>query len=154
MTGAPSVASLARPPMASTIIVGNGLHSVSQNGTALFSEGPFSIWFGNLVLDLASAPLPRGIYKVQAETVLAGNVEVYLPRDARYTLTGTTGFGGRKVREGLDYGKQLQKRFHKFFGTRSQVPELTAGGALTAGSGLSFELELSTLLGDVKVYRL
>src|SRR5215510_2355990 len=123
--------------MATTTVFGNALHSVSHNGTALFSEGPFSTWFGNLVLDLASAPLPPGSYKLQAEVVLAGNIEVYLPRDARYTVTGNTFAGGRKVREGLDYGKQLQKRFAAFFGRRSPVPELPGTIGTSAAPGLS-----------------
>jgi|SRR5215470_8486447 len=140
--------------MANTTVFGNALHSVSHNGTALFSEGPFSTWFGNLVVDLASAPLPPGTYKLKAEVVLAGNIEVYLPRAARYTLNGDTLAGGRKVRDGLDYRKQLQKRFAAFFGRRSPVPELPGSIGNSADPGLSFELELSTLLGDVKVYRL
>jgi hypothetical protein len=140
--------------MPTTTVIGNAFHSVAQNGTALFAQGPFSTWVGNLVLDLAGAPLPPGHYKLEAEVVIAGNVEIYLPRDARYTLTGSTVIGERKVREGLDYGKQLRQRWDRFFGRHSTVPQLPEQLPLAPADGsLSFELEVSTLLGEVKLYR-
>ncbi len=112
--------------MPTTTFLGNAFHSVSQNGSRLFDQGPFSTWVGNLVLDLASTPLPPGRYQVQAEVVIAGNVEIYLPGDASFTLTGSTVLGERKVRDGLDDGKQLRRRWDHFFGRTSQVPALPA----------------------------
>lgn len=140
--------------MPSTTVIGNAFHSVVQNGTGLFAQGPFTTWLGNLVIDLAGAPLPPGHYKVEAEVVVAGNVEVYLPRDARYTLTGSTVLGERKVREGLDAGKRFRHRWDRFFGRRSSVPELPErSAAAPSEASLSFELEVNTLVGEVKVYR-
>ena len=141
--------------MPTTTFLGNSFHSVSQNGARLFEQGPFSTWIGNLVLDLASAPLPPGRYRVEAEVVLVGNVEIYLPRDAVFTLTGSTVIGERKVREGLDYGKTLRRRWDHFFGRRSEVPALPASFPLAPTDGsLSFDLNVGTTLGEVKVYRL
>jgi hypothetical protein len=141
--------------MPTTTVLGNAFHSVSQNGVQLFEQGPFSTWIGNLVVDLASAPLPAGRYRLQAEVVLAGNVEIYLPRDAVFTLTGSTVIGERKVREGLDYGKELRRRWDAFFGRRSEVPALPASFPVASANGaLSFDLEVETLVGEVKVYRL
>jgi hypothetical protein len=141
--------------MPTTIFLGSAFHSVAQNGTGLFAEGPFSTWIGNLVIDLAGAPLPAGHYKVEAEVVIAGNIEIYLPRDARYSLTGSTILGNRKVREGLDYGKQLRRRWAQFFGRSSQVPALPETASLVRSDGaVSFDLDASTLVGEVKVYRL
>jgi hypothetical protein len=140
--------------MASLTVIGNAFHSVLQNGVALFEQGPFQTGLGNLILDLAGAPLPEGHYRVEAEVFVAGNVEIYLPRAARYTLTGTTFIGERVVRDGLDFGAQLRQRWSRFFGKRSKIPELPASWALATTSGLSFELVVNTLLGGVRIYRI
>jgi len=140
--------------MASLTVFGNAFHSVVENGTALFDQGPFQTGLGNLVLDLAGAPLPDGHYRVEAEIFVAGTVEIFLPRAARFTLTGTTLIGERTVREGLGFGAELRQRWSKFFGARSKVPELPPGSALAASSNLSIELVVNTLVGGVRLYRI
>jgi hypothetical protein len=140
--------------MASLTVIGNAFHSVLQNGAALFEQGPFQTGMGNLVIDLAGAPLPDGHYKLEAEVLVAGSVEIYLPRTARYTLSGTTLLGERVVREGLDFGARLRQRWSHFFGKRSRIPELPAGSALVPAQALSFELVVNTLFGGVRLYRL
>jgi predicted membrane protein len=140
--------------MPTTTVLGNAFHSVTQNGPSLFDQGPFTTWVGNLVIDLAGAPLPSGKYRLEAEVVIVGNVEIFLPREASYTLNGTTLLGERKVRDGLDAGKVFRSRLDRFFGRPSEVPQLPEGQrAITRGADLSFELQVSTAIGEVKVYR-
>lgn len=92
---------------------------------------------------------------MEAEVFVAGTVEIYLPRAARYTLTGTTLLGERAVRDGLDFSRQLRQRWNRFFGTRSRIPELPSSTALElAHPGLSFDLVVNTLVGGVRIYRL
>jgi len=55
----------------------------------------------------------------------------------------------------LDDGKGLRRRWDAFFGRRSEVPALPASFPVPSGNrALSFDLEVETLVGEVKVYRL
>lgn len=133
-------------------IAGDHYCSISTMGMALLYQGRISTVFGNIVIDLASAPITPGQYTLELDTK-AGNITVYLPDYVQFTSDGKTFWGNRKTHQGLGVWKTTTKTFQNIFGLPSRTPEY-ALAPVSQEYPVIIHLSISTGMGDVKIYRL
>jgi len=133
-------------------ILGNEQHSISVSGPMLLQQGSFSGIFSNIIIDLASAPLPPGQYSIQLLCIFS-NIEIYLPRYVQFTLDGAMLLGNKDMREGPQAWEKLLKNFRGKLNLPLYPPE----PALTA---YNYEeptyvyFNVSGAFGNVNIYRL
>jgi hypothetical protein len=124
------------------------LHSVSLSGTWLF-ERSLSVVAGGMVIDLASAPIPPGEYKLDAESTFGG-IEVYLARNVEFVSVGGADFGGIDIH---DLPKNYQKLVKLLKGRVTLPPEPPPHLTRAVEKPTRILLDLRTLVGGIDIYR-
>src|SRR5579884_2681136 len=75
--GTPPPTPKANPPLLSGI--GGQTYSISHSGMQLFEQGRINTLMSSTVIDLVSAPIEPGEYRLET-SVTMGGVEIFLPR--------------------------------------------------------------------------
>ena len=94
--GPPPVQETSHPSFAA---LSNQSYSIAHNGMQLFQQGTIKTRMSTTMIDLVSAPIEPGEYRLDI-TVTMGGVEIFLPRSVQFTLEGSAIAGGRNVHEG------------------------------------------------------
>lgn len=131
-------------------VLGGQTHSISSQGLALFQQGPIISVLGDVEIDLASAPLPPGEYRLDISTFLGG-IEIYLPRNAQYSINGTSIMGGKDIHQGPENWDRLTRSFQKIASLPAQAPEI---GLMSQEQPVIIRLNLNHILGGVDIYQL
>jgi hypothetical protein len=74
-------------------------YSIAHSGMRLLQQGVIKTLMGGTLIDLVSAPIEPGEYRLEI-TVTMGGVELFLPHSVQFTLEGSAIAGGRNVHEG------------------------------------------------------
>jgi len=94
--GPPPVQGSSHPPLAA---LSGQSYSIAHSGMQLLQQGAIKTLMGGTLIDLVSAPIEPGAYRLDI-TVTMGGVEIFLPRSVQFTLEGSAIAGGRNVHEG------------------------------------------------------
>lgn len=86
--------------------IGGQTYSISHSGTQLFEQGRINTLMSSTVIDLVSAPIEPGEYRLEI-SVTMGGVEIFLPHYVQFTLEGTAFAGGRKVHDAYYEGPRI-----------------------------------------------
>ena len=86
--------------------IGGQIYSIARSGMQLFEQGRINAAMSSSVIDLVSAPMPPGDYRLEINATMAG-VEIFLPRYVQFTLEGSAFAGGRNVHDGLYDGSRV-----------------------------------------------
>ncbi len=122
-------------------------------GAALYPYvGPIKAGVGGVTIDLASAPLLPGEYRLQVNRGVGG-IEIYLPRYVQFVLDGTSVVGGKNVHEGLGAWKTLENRLRALVHLPSQIPDHAVAPA-DPERPVRITLVINTGVGGVDIYRL
>jgi len=74
-----------------------GFHSISYAGMKIF-DAPIESTIGGIEVDLASAPITPGEYRLELDATIGG-IEIYLPSYVTFTIEGSAAIGGQDVHE-------------------------------------------------------
>jgi len=119
---------------------------------SLFQQGKIETGLGGVTLDLASASIPPGEYRLEISTGMGG-VEIYLPRYVQYTIDGASVMGGKNIHEGLDWWKSMTKKFQDVLHLSNQIPD-HAVAPISQEQPVVIHFLINTGLGGVDIYRL
>ncbi len=133
-------------------IIGGQYYSISHSGMALFAQGPITAGVGGVTIDLASAPIPPGDYRLEVNGGVGG-VEIYLPRYVQFILDGTSVVGGKSVHEGLGAWKALENKLRALVHLPSQIPD-HAVAPVDPERPVRLTLVINRGIGGVDIYRL
>lgn len=86
--------------------MGGQTYSISRSGMQLFEQGRINTLMSSTVIDLVSAPIEPGEYRLEI-SVTMGGVEIFLPRYVQFTLEGSALAGGRKVHDAYYEGPRV-----------------------------------------------
>jgi uncharacterized protein DUF4342/cell wall-active antibiotic response 4TMS protein YvqF len=86
-------------------------YSIAHSGMQLFQQGKINTLMSATVIDLVSAPIPPGDYRLEI-TVTMGGVEIFLPHYVQFTLEGSAIAGGRNVHEGPQVWETMKRKLH------------------------------------------
>ncbi len=86
--------------------IGGQAYSISHSGMQLFEQGKINTLMSSTVIDLLSAPIETGEYRLEI-SVTMGGVEIFLPRSVQFTLEGSAIAGGRNVHDGYYEGPHI-----------------------------------------------
>ena len=86
--------------------MGGQTYSISRSGMQLFEQGRINTLMSSTVIDLVSAPIEPGEYRLEI-SVTMGGVEIFLPRYVEFSLEGSALAGGRKVHDGYYEGPRV-----------------------------------------------
>ncbi len=100
----PASAQRASAPLLSGI--GGQAYSIAHSGMQLFEQGRINTLMSSTVIDLVSAPIEPGEYRLEI-SVTMGGVEIFLPRSVQFTLEGSALAGGRNVHDGYYEGPHI-----------------------------------------------
>jgi hypothetical protein len=133
-------------------VLGSQHLSISQGGMEQFLRGKIGTVVGSITLDLASAPIPPGEYKIEVGSGV-GSVEIYLPRYVQFTIEGTSILGSKEVHDGLDGWKRLVSQLRESLELPGQPPAHSAAPA-DPSRPVVIHFDIDTGLGSVDIYRI
>ena len=132
--------------------IGGQAYSISHSGMQLFEQGAINTMMSGTVIDLVSAPIEPGEYRLDI-SVTMGGVEIFLPRYVQFTLEGSAIAGGRNVHEGPAVWETMKQKLHYIVTLPEQPPEF----ALTPFDPerpVRIHLVTHIMMGGVDIYRL
>jgi hypothetical protein len=119
-TGGPSPAQeSSHPPFAA---LSGQSYSISRSGMQLLQQGAIRTLMGGTLIDLVSAPIEPGEYRLDI-TVTMGGVEIFLPRSVQFTLEGSALAGGRNVHEGPGVWETMKQKLRDLVTLPDQPPD-------------------------------
>lgn len=130
---------------------GGQLYSISFSGQSLFQQETPLVLAGGVILDLVSAPIEPGEYRLELHTGVGG-VEIFLPHYAQCTIDGGSAIGGKDFHEGPQTWKHIRKKLHGKVNLPEQVPDFAL--ASHESRPVTIHLTLKTGVGGVDIYRL
>ncbi len=86
--------------------IGGQTYSISHSGMQLFEQAKINTLMSSTVIDLVSAPIEPGEYRLEI-SVTMGGVEIFLPRYVQFTLEGSALAGGRNVHDAYYEGPRV-----------------------------------------------
>jgi hypothetical protein len=146
----PPVAQRAGPPPFSGI--GGQSYSISSSGMRLFQQGPISTLMSGTLIDLVSAPIEPGEYRLDLNVTMGG-IEVFLPRYVEFTLEGSSIAGGRNVHEGPGVWETMKRKLHYLVNLPDQPPDF-ALAPYNPERPVRIHFVTHITMGGVDIYRL
>jgi hypothetical protein len=146
----PPVAQRTGPPPFSGI--GGQSYSISSSGMRLFQQGPISTLMSGTLIDLVSAPIEPGEYRLDLNVTMGG-VEVFLPRYVQFTLEGSSIAGGRNVHEGPGVWETMKRKLHYLVNLPDQPPDF-ALAPYNPERPVRIHFVTHITMGGVDIYRL
>jgi hypothetical protein len=136
--------------------IGDQTYSIARQGMQLFEQGRINVVMSGSVIDLVSAPIEPGEYRLEINATMAG-VEIFLPRCVQFTLEGSAFAGGRSVHDGLYEGPAVWETMRRKLRYVVDLPDVPPDFAIAPPNPerpvrIHFVTHLT--LAGVEIYRL
>jgi Domain of unknown function (DUF4342)/Cell wall-active antibiotics response 4TMS YvqF len=136
--------------------IGGQAYSISHSGMQLFEQGKINTLMSSTVIDLVSAPIEPGEYRLEI-SVTMGGVEIFLPRSVQFTLEGSAIAGGRNVHDGYYEGPHIweitRQKLRYVVNLPEQPPDFAIAPA-NPGRPVRIHFVTHITMGGVDIYRL
>src|SRR6266571_2398232 len=117
--GPPPVQGTSHPPLSA---FSGQSYSIAHSGMQLFQQGAIKTLMSGTVIDLVSAPIEPGEYRLEI-MVTMGGVELFLPHSVQFTLEGSAIAGGRNVHEGPGVWETMKQQLRDLVTLPDQPPD-------------------------------
>jgi hypothetical protein len=118
----------------------------------LFEQGAIKTLMSGTVIDLVSAPIESGEYRLEI-TVTMGGVELFLPRSVQFTLEGSAIAGGRNVHEGSGVWETMKQKLRYVVTLPDQPPDFAIAPS-NPERPVRIHFVTHITMGGVDIYRL
>lgn len=118
----------------------------------LFKQGSIHTLMSGTVIDLVSAPIEPGEYRLDI-TVTMGGVEIFLPRSVQFTLEGRAIAGGRNVHEGSGVWEAMKQKLRYVVTLPDQPPDFALAPSNPERS-VRIHFMTHITMGAIDIYRL
>jgi hypothetical protein len=132
--------------------IGGQAYSISYSGMQLFQQGKMNTLMSGTVIDLVSAPIEPGEYRLEINVTMGG-VEIFLPRYVQFTLEGSAFAGGRNVHEGPGVWETMRQKLRYIINLPDQPPDF-ATAASNPERPVRIHFVTHIMMGGVDIYRL
>jgi hypothetical protein len=136
--------------------IGGQTYSIAHSGMQLFEQGRINTAMSSTVIDLVSAPIEPGEYRLEI-SVTMGGVEIFLPRYVQFTLEGSAFAGGRNVHDGLYEGpviwETMERKLRYMVSLPDQPPDFAIAPPNPARP-VRIHFVTHITMGGVDIYRL
>jgi len=147
--GPPSAQGSSHPPVSA---FSGQSYSIAHSGMQLFEQGAIKTLMSRTVVDLVSAPIEPGEYRLDI-TVTMGGVELFLPHSVQFTLEGSAIAGGRNVHEGPGVWETMKQKLSYVVDLPDQPPDFVV--ALSNPERLvCIHFVTHITMGGIDIYRL
>ncbi len=127
-------------------------YSIAHSGMRLFQQGSIKTLMGGTLIDLVSAPIEPGEYRLEI-TVTMGGVELFLPRSVQFTLEGSAIAGGRNVHEGPDVWETMKQKLRDLVTLPDQPPDFALAPS-NPERPVRIHFVTHITMGGIDIYRL
>jgi hypothetical protein len=127
-------------------------YSIAHSGMRLFEQGSIKTRMSGTVIDLVSAPIEPGEYRLEI-TVTMGGVEIFLPRSVQFTLEGRAIAGGRNVHEGPGVWETMKQKLRYVVNLPDQPPDFALAPS-NAERPVRIHFVTHITMGGIDIYRL
>jgi Domain of unknown function (DUF4342) len=127
-------------------------YSIAHSGMRLFEQGSIKTLMSGTVIDLVSAPIESGEYRLDI-TVTMGGVELFLPRSVQFTLEGSALAGGRNVHEGPGVWETMKQKLRYVVTLPDQPPDFAIAPS-NPERPVRIHFVTHITMGGVDIYRL
>jgi hypothetical protein len=127
-------------------------YSISHSGMQLFQQGSIKTLMSGTVIDLVSAPIEPGEYRLEI-TVTMGGVEMFLPRSVQFTLEGSSIAGGRTVHEGPGVWETMKQKLRYVVNLPDQPPDFALAPS-NPERPVRIHFVTHITMGGIDIYRL
>jgi hypothetical protein len=141
------------PPLSG---MGGQAYSIAHSGMQLFEQGKINTLMSSTVIDLVSAPIEPGEYRLEI-SVTMGGVEIFLPRSVQFTLEGSAIAGGRNVHDGYYEGPHIWEITRQKLRYVVNLPEQPPDFAIAPANPerpVRIHFVTHITMGGVDIYRL
>lgn len=132
--------------------IGGQAYSISYSGMQLFQQGPISTLMSGTVIDLVSAPVEPGEYRLEINVTMGG-VEIFLPRYIQFSLEGSSIAGGRNVHEGPGVWETMRQKLRYIVNLPDQPPDYALAPS-NPERPVRIHFVTHIMMGGVDIYRL
>ena len=147
--GSPPAQGTSHPPFAA---FSGQLYSIAHSGMRLFEQGAIKTLMNRTVIDLVSAPIESGAYRLEI-TVTMGGVELFLPRSVQFTLEGSALAGGRNVHEGPGVWETMKQKLRYVVTLPAQPPDFALAPS-NPERPVRIHFVTHITMGGIDIYRL
>jgi len=147
--GSPPVQGSSHPPLAA---LSGQSYSIAHSGMQLLQQGAIKTLMGGTLIDLVSAPIEPGAYRLDI-TVTMGGVEIFLPRSVQFTLEGSAIAGGRNVHEGPGVWETMKQKLCDLVTLPDQPPDF-AVAPCNPERPVRVHFVTHITMGGIDIYRL
>ena len=147
--GPPPAQGSSHPPYAA---LSDQSYSIAQSGMQLFEQGAIKTQMSRTVIDLVSAPIEPGEYRLDI-TVTMGGVELFLPHSVQFTLEGSSIAGGRNVHEGPGVWETMKQKLRDLVTLPDQPPDFALAPS-NAERPVRIHFVTHITMGGIDIYRL
>jgi hypothetical protein len=147
--GPPPVQGSSHPPLAA---LSGQSYSIAHSGMQLLRQGAIKTLMGGTLIDLVSAPIEPGAYRLDI-TVTMGGVEIFLPRSAQFTLEGSAIAGGRNVHEGPGVWETMKQKLRDLVTLPDQPPDFALAPS-NPERPVRIHFVTHITMGGIDIYRL
>ena len=144
--------SLQRIGQTSFTVFSGQSYSISHSGMRLFQQGSINILMSEMMIDLVSAPIEPGEYRLEL-TVTMGSVEIFLPHSVQFTLEGSAIAGGRNVHEGPRMWGTMKQKLRYLVSLPDQSPDF-AFASFNPERPVRIHFVTHITMGSIDIYRL
>lgn len=132
--------------------IGGQAYSISYSGMQLLEQGKMNTLMSGTVIDLVSAPIEPGEYRLEINVTMGG-VEIFLPHYVQFTLEGSAFAGGRNVHEGPGVWETMKQKLRYIINLPDQPPDFaTAMSNPERSVRIHFVTHIT--MGGIDIYRL
>jgi hypothetical protein len=147
--GPPPAQGRSQPPFAA---LSGQSYSIAHSGMRLFEQGSIKTLMGGTLIDLVSAPIEPGEYRLEI-TFTMGGVEIFLPRSVQFTLEGSALAGGRNVHEGPGVWETMKQKLRYVVTLPDQPPNFAIAPS-NPERPVRIHFVTHITMGGVDIYRL
>ncbi len=147
--GLPLAQGISQPPFST---LSGQSYSIAHSGMRLFEQGSIKTRMSGTVIDLVSAPIESGEYRLDI-TVTMGGVELFLPRSVQFTLEGSALAGGRNVHEGPGVWETMKQKLRYVVTLPDQPPNFAIAPS-NPERPVRIHFVTHITMGGVDIYRL
>jgi hypothetical protein len=147
--GPPPAPGTSHPPLS---VFSGQSYSIAHSGMQLFEQGSIHTLMSGTVIDLVSAPIEPGEYRLDI-TVTMGGVEIFLPRSVQFTLEGRAIAGGRNVHEGPGVWETMKQKLRYVVTLPDQPPDFALASS-NPERPVRIHFVTHITMGGIDIYRL
>jgi hypothetical protein len=147
--GLPLAQGISQPPFSA---LSGQSYSIAHSGMRLFEQGSIKTLMSGTMIDLVSAPIESGEYRLEI-TVTMGGVELFLPRSVQFTLEGSAIAGGRNVHEGPGVWETMKQKLRYVVTLPDQPPNFAIAPS-NPERPVRIHFVTHITMGGVDIYRL